>query len=726
MSVKGFNINGLIEKYDYNALENKPSILDSPVQSVNGKTGDVVLNATDVGAGTYSKPSGGIPKTDLASAVQTSLDKADTAYQKPSGGIPASDLAPGVIQTIPTKTSDLNNDSGFVNAAGAAAAAPVQSVNGQTGAVTVQAATDAQVSTAVNTWCGNNVAQETGYVLDSTLTMSNAAAPADKVGELKSAITKKMVLVYSENKWNENNTVSGYMLAKGTEGANASYEHLIDPIPVSPGDVVRSYEINARGNFATSGMRWFCAMNSSKQAVEASGSNSNITSYTVPSGIAYVNPTLNISGQKRMITINLEAREFIDYADPWYVATGDFIGTLDIDENSDFDTKYLDFSMVNRLDPSTCQPNKFINGTSGAISDNSGYYVTNYMKVRPGETIQIWEKDLSGTIPMRTVAVYDKDKTLIGSLGTNTQVNSYTQSGNAAYIRASVGYNASYFVNTPYGQIAVTDIDPLYIPGYGNKPIANSEYFRKQIFVKASDTESEVIAKLVQAYNLANCDVHFERATYQFGDGLASVQTDYHLNSNEIPVGNNCRYYFNGATLTATIDLTQHPGSGGEEFYVNLLGTQRMPTSFEMYDGVLEATDTRYVMHDESSALKGSYRHLYQNMEMHYHTNTRAEVIRKALGGGTGESGVVEIIGCKFSTDATDACLSFHGNGSDVVGAKFDLNIRNCWFSNGFRAGELSANQTARLFYTGSSSGTAPNTSYARWTVTSFLNEVRT
>lgn len=31
--------------------------------------------------GTYSKPSGGIPKTDLASAVQTSLDRADTALQ---------------------------------------------------------------------------------------------------------------------------------------------------------------------------------------------------------------------------------------------------------------------------------------------------------------------------------------------------------------------------------------------------------------------------------------------------------------------------------------------------------------------------------------------------------------------------------------------------------------------------------------------------------------------
>ena len=40
---------------------------------------------------------------------------------------------------LPTKTSDLTNDSGFVDAAGAAAAAPVQSVNGQTGAVSLDA-----------------------------------------------------------------------------------------------------------------------------------------------------------------------------------------------------------------------------------------------------------------------------------------------------------------------------------------------------------------------------------------------------------------------------------------------------------------------------------------------------------------------------------------------------------------------------------------------------------
>jgi hypothetical protein len=33
-------------------------------------------------AGTYSKPSGGIPKSDLATDVQTSLNKANTALQE--------------------------------------------------------------------------------------------------------------------------------------------------------------------------------------------------------------------------------------------------------------------------------------------------------------------------------------------------------------------------------------------------------------------------------------------------------------------------------------------------------------------------------------------------------------------------------------------------------------------------------------------------------------------
>ena len=57
---------------NYANIDNKPSEVTESTVSGWGFTKNT---------GTYSKPSGGIPKTDLASAVQTSLGKADTAIQ---------------------------------------------------------------------------------------------------------------------------------------------------------------------------------------------------------------------------------------------------------------------------------------------------------------------------------------------------------------------------------------------------------------------------------------------------------------------------------------------------------------------------------------------------------------------------------------------------------------------------------------------------------------------
>ena len=51
-------------------------------ENLNDIQDAIIQNEEDIATkGTYSKPSGGIPKTDMASAVQTSLGKADTALQ---------------------------------------------------------------------------------------------------------------------------------------------------------------------------------------------------------------------------------------------------------------------------------------------------------------------------------------------------------------------------------------------------------------------------------------------------------------------------------------------------------------------------------------------------------------------------------------------------------------------------------------------------------------------
>lgn len=151
----------------------------APVTKVNNKTGAVTLTASDVGAlpNTTTIPTRTSQLTNdsgyITSAPVSSVDgKTGTVSVLPTGGTTGQVLTKtsntnyavqwstvsgggavdsvngqtGVVvldaddvgalpdtTTIPSKTSDLTNDSGYITSAGA----PVQSVNGQTGAVTV-------------------------------------------------------------------------------------------------------------------------------------------------------------------------------------------------------------------------------------------------------------------------------------------------------------------------------------------------------------------------------------------------------------------------------------------------------------------------------------------------------------------------------------------------------------------------------------------------------------
>ena len=67
---------------DWNATSGKAHILNKPTIPSAVTESTVSGWGFTKNTGTYSKPSGGIPKTDLASAVQTSLGKADSALQE--------------------------------------------------------------------------------------------------------------------------------------------------------------------------------------------------------------------------------------------------------------------------------------------------------------------------------------------------------------------------------------------------------------------------------------------------------------------------------------------------------------------------------------------------------------------------------------------------------------------------------------------------------------------
>lgn len=91
-AVENIDVEGVVEDY----LDEHP--IEAPVMSVNEQIGDVVITAESLGALTeHQDISGKADKADL-SAVATSGSYADLK-NKP---------------TIPTKTSDLTNDSGFI------------------------------------------------------------------------------------------------------------------------------------------------------------------------------------------------------------------------------------------------------------------------------------------------------------------------------------------------------------------------------------------------------------------------------------------------------------------------------------------------------------------------------------------------------------------------------------------------------------------------------------
>ena len=147
--------------------------IQAPVTSVNGDTGDVVITAADLGAitsesdpvfsasaaygisssdisawnGKYTKPSSGIPATDLTSTVQSRLLKTggttgqvlakasgtnyDVAWTTVSGG--------GAVDSVNGQTGTVVLDASDVGALADTYTAPVSSVNSKTGAVSLSA-----------------------------------------------------------------------------------------------------------------------------------------------------------------------------------------------------------------------------------------------------------------------------------------------------------------------------------------------------------------------------------------------------------------------------------------------------------------------------------------------------------------------------------------------------------------------------------------------------------
>lgn len=177
-------------------LTNDSGFLTSaPVSSVNGKTGAVVLNASDVNAlpntTTYVSTVDGSSGAVTTNAVKTTtqfLSDAQKTQARTNIGAGTSSFSGdyGDLSnkpTIPTKTSDLTNDSGFLTDA------PVDSVNGKTGTVKLSASDVGAVAKAGDTMTGDLTVgsakmQTNGYVTGTWLRSTANIALSTKPSQI--------------------------------------------------------------------------------------------------------------------------------------------------------------------------------------------------------------------------------------------------------------------------------------------------------------------------------------------------------------------------------------------------------------------------------------------------------------------------------------------------------------------------------------------------------------
>lgn len=183
--------------------------------------------AIDKALSAYQKPDGGIPKTDLAAAVQSALEAAVTAYQKPNTGIPKEDMTQEVQTILATASSQAEQ----IIAEAQARQQADENLQGQINAKTTQAQVESLIAAAVASFV-------TGSQVQSAI--ATALGPYSTTAEvqlaIQNAITSALTNYYTATVINQMlsekvNKVSGKQLS--TEDFTTALKTKLDALPTA-------------------------------------------------------------------------------------------------------------------------------------------------------------------------------------------------------------------------------------------------------------------------------------------------------------------------------------------------------------------------------------------------------------------------------------------------------------------------------------------------------------
>lgn len=274
------------------------------------------------------------------------------------------------------------------------------------------------------------------------------------------------------------------------------------------------------------------------------------------------------------------------------------------------------------------------------------------------------------------VVFFDKDGKYISTL------NFYNTN---PVLKENFPENAELVAFTYYRDSIITDKFFASAKNNYNLKLCQSTILKKRgtrpvVNINLSDSEEEIFLKLASAYITQDCDVYFETGEYRFNKIFELMNTKYDFRTAiELPIGGNCRYFFNHSTLISECDSTS------EIVYSNqsLFGTQRIGfnSNYELHDGHLIQYDNIYAIHDEGSSANCYYKHVYDNLIVEYKKGKHVQYLSKPLGCGSNFNADIIIQNCIFKTDNQEVSdVSWHFNGN----ADYKFTIINNYFSNHF------------------------------------------
>ena len=194
------------------------------------------------------------------------------------------------------------------------------------------------------------------------------------------------------------------------------------------------------------------------------------------------------------------------------------------------------------------------------------------------------------------------------------------------------------------------------------------------------------------ATSIGNCTVYVDDGLYDIieeygGNDYFENLTEYEVYQNPgIVLGNNVHIIFSsGAKVVCNYNGTNQYV---KMHFAPFNADKRLMDNgdFILENCICEASNVKYVIHDEYNGFNVNYRHIYKNCKFKLdNTNNEYRTSQNSFGGGCGTFGYIELDGCEVTVvpinGETGSAIAWHNANNNFAGTDVSNNrifIKNC------------------------------------------------